>query len=363
MAHPGEANRQSASAAPVWAAEILERRQASILSDFEARLRALESPLLSDSQTGEQLKAQARAILGDIATLLRGGAAPEDELSEVIGSSRADRRIHPGESLRAALELSEAALFAVVEELTSGISRAEVAEVAAAIQRATMERVARASVSYIDRLLREASQAHIEERRRISRELHDRVANSLAVVHRNVELYEVLKEKDSARAEQKLALIRRMTEEALVSVRDLSVELRRSAIRDGIETALSDLLPTMVPSTIRASVSVRGDESLIPPHVKDEIFFILQEALRNAVAHSTAREMRVELLIDPDLVRASVRDDGRGFDPESEGFKPGAGLDSMEERAHLLGGTLRVRSRIGEGTGVEVEVPVGKHRR
>lgn len=343
-----------------WVVDVLARNREVILSDFEARLCTIQSPLVSNLQASEQLKVQAHAIIEDVIELFRTEPVSiqqsEDRLSEAIGISRAGTRMHPSVSLRAALELSDAMLFAVLKELPPHASREEVAEVASATQRVTIERVARASVSYIDSLLHEASQAHAEERRRIGRELHDRVANSLAVVHRNVDLYEVLKEENPFKAEEKLSVIRSMAREAIDSARELSAELRWSVCQEGLEAALSNLLPMVVPRDIRAVISVKGDESLVPGHVKNELFLILREALRNAVTHSGAGQIRIELSFDQDQIRAAVRDDGRGFHPESENSAPGVGLESMRERAHLLGGTFHISSHLGRGTVVAVNV-------
>ena len=345
-----------------WAAEALGRCREGILAGFEARLRERDSPLLSGSRMGEELRVQTRAIIGEVAALLQGEDVPasqeRDLLSEVIGASRARERVHPSESLGAAAELTGSMLAVIAGELPPRVPPARVAEVAAIIQRSTMERVARASVSYVDQLLREVRLSHFEERRRVSRELHDRVANSLAVAHQNLQLHEGLEGESPSRAKEKLELVRSSVRDALGSARGLSAELRRSVVREGLEVALSNLLPAIVPEDVRGEVSARGDESLVPDHTRDEIFLILREGVRNAAAHSGARSIKVEFSVEPHEVRAAVTDDGRGFDAESEDSASGTGLQSMKERARLLGGSCRMVSR-STGTRVEVCVPLG----
>ncbi|HZC18766.1 MAG TPA: PAS domain S-box protein, partial [Rubrobacteraceae bacterium] len=198
--------------------------------------------------------------------------------------------------------------------------------------------------------------AQAEERRRISRELHDRVAHSMGVVHQSLELHEALKERDPPVAEAKMELARKMAKEALTSTRNLSMELRHQEVRRGLEAALADLLRNIVPPTVRSELVVEGDETLIPPHVRNQLFLILREALRNAVAHSECDQIVIELDITPQRVAGSVEDDGRGFKTGDE--RPGGGLRSMEERAELLGSTFDMSSEPGAGTRVEVCVPL-----
>lgn len=346
-------------------ARILEKHSGEILADYLRRLRAMESPLV-EAHSGGQLEAQALYILEDVARALRGEETAteqaEQRISEDLGVSRARSNIHPSHSLRAATALSRAALHAVVDNLPpSEAPGTEVAEVSLALQEGIVKSAARAGISYIDYLLRKVYEVQAEERRRISRELHDRVAHSLAVVCKNLELYEALKTIDPARAEEKISLAQRMAEDALKSGNQICTELRISEIRDGLETALSDFLRTNVPSNIRSWVSIKGNEALIPNHVREELFLVLREAIRNALKHSNARVIKVGIVTTPSLVKASVEDNGRGFVPGDAGTSSGGiGLKSMEERVALLRGALHLRSVVGEHTRVEVEVPLAR---
>lgn len=353
------------------AADVLEAHFEVIFVSYEERLRAIESPLIADAATREQLRAQARAVLEDVATNLRGqeeqsGARNNgDPLSESIGVSRAREGVHPGESLRAAAALSEAALSIVVDNLPpSPLSRSQVAAIALAIQKSILERVARASVTYGKYLIGKLHEAHADERQRISRELHDRVAHSIMVAFRNLELYEIYQEQDPSRAGRKFELAKSTVQVALESIRTLSRELRNSSAEEGLEVALSDYLRPIASPEIEAGVSAEGDESFIAPEIRDELFLVLREAIRNAVAHSEARRINVELHTTPYGVRATVEDDGRGFEPEeSAASSGGTGLISMKERMLLLGGTFSLASGSGNGARVEIFVPLPRSGR
>jgi signal transduction histidine kinase len=351
------------------AANVLEARTDEIVAAYEARLLGMNSPLVAEPGARDQLKAQARRILGDVASSLRGEAGtapgPEDDLSASIGTMRASEGVHASESLRAvAAALSEAALSAVVDGLPpSGTSRREVAAVALAIQGSIMERVARASVSYVGYLLGKMHESHADERRRVGRELHDRVAHPIMVVFRSLELYELYESQDPLKAREKLEFAKDTAQEALKTVRGLSSELRTSVTEKGLRAALTEYLRLALPTGTQAVASVAGDETLLAPEVRDEMFLVVREAIRNATAHSSARTISVEVDILRDLIRAVVEDDGRGFDPEEVTKQAGGtGLSSMRERALILGGSLDVVSGPAKGTRVEVSVPIARTR-
>ena len=97
-----------------------------------------------------------------------------------------------------------------------------------------------------------------------------------------------------------------------------------------------------------------------PGHVRDQVFLVLREAVRNAVFHSGCGSLSVGLDIAPESIVGSVEDDGRGFDP-ADGDR-GVGLRSMRERAALLDGALRLDCKPGRGTRVEVSVPLAGDR-
>ncbi|MEJ7870631.1 MAG: sensor histidine kinase [Rubrobacteraceae bacterium] len=348
-------------------AEVIEARSEEVVAAYEERLLAMKSPLIAEAETREQVMEQARAVLVEVATDLRGRkAAPdaqqsEDSLSENIGASRASGNVHAVHSLRAVVAFSEAALSVVVDNLPPSSSLGgEVAAVALTIQKIFMERVTRAALAYANYLLEKAHESHADERRRISRELHDRVAHSIMVAFRSLEIFELYRTRDPAKAEVRLELAKSTTQEALELTRSLSRELRSTSAEEGLEVALSDLLSVSVPQEIQSRVSVEGDESLVTPQVRDELFLIIREGIRNAVTHSRASRITVKVAISEILVRAVVEDDGRGFAtgekaPRDSG---GTGLASMKERASLLGGTLNLVTVPGKGTGVEVFLPL-----
>jgi PAS domain S-box-containing protein len=201
--------------------------------------------------------------------------------------------------------------------------------------------------------------AHAEtaERKRISRELHDRVAHSMGVAHQSLQLYEALAETDPVRAHGKLHTAKEMMKTALEQTRNLSMELRRSETENGLIPALQDLLEVAVPDGVSAELSTSGAKSQLSDHQRGQLYLILREAVRNAVRHSGCRRLTVGLHITSEEVSGYVEDDGSGFEGNGE-TQGGLGLRSIRERAALLEGTAEVYSSQKGGAGVQVCLPL-----
>ena len=206
------------------------------------------------------------------------------------------------------------------------------------------------------RMLETTSRVRAAERERISRELHDRVAHDMAVVHQSLQLFQALDASEDSRESERLSRAVETARSALDATRDLASELRRSAAEDSVEDALREFLGVYVPEEIETKFSFDGDESSVPEHVRGQLYLILREAVRNALKHSGCQSMKVELWIVNGSISGSVVDDGCGF--EVDGDHEGVGLSSMRERAELLNGSLRLTSGSDEGTKMEVSVPL-----
>jgi signal transduction histidine kinase len=200
----------------------------------------------------------------------------------------------------------------------------------------------------------ERTRAH--ERRTIGRELHDRVAHTMGVVHQSLLLYEAYRQQDPENAEEKLQLAKRMSREAMKDTRDLSQTLSLSEHEEEeleLEAALSEVLRDVVPPEMESKLSVVGDEGAVSDEVREQLFLVLREAVRNTVSHSGASKVSVEVRTDEERIVGVVEDDGRGFERKSSERAEAGGLAYMAERASLLGGTCSIESAPGEGTRVE----------
>jgi signal transduction histidine kinase len=216
------------------------------------------------------------------------------------------------------------------------------------------------------------ARAEAAERERINRELHDRVAHTMGVAHQSLELFSALAERAPERAREKLELAKEATRMALDQTRGLSAQLARhqaEETRDGLTSALRELLETHLPDGVEGDLSATGDETAIPPPVREQTYLVMREAVRNAVAHSGSKRVGVGIEVDGGELRGRVEDDGGGFEPrggsgggsndgEDGGSAAGVGLRSMRERTEMLGGRLEISSMRGRGTAVEVRIPL-----
>ena len=345
------------------AARILEDRFGEIFADYERLLRGMNSLLIvGDGTTPEQLETNARSVIERAASVLRGEegslVAVEEEIYRNIESSEEPLNPHPDESFRAGVALCKAAVGVVVRDLTPGVPPEKIAGIALALQEIVMDRVSRmVMASYVDYLLTKVEETQFEERRRYSRELHDRLAHQMTVVTQSLKLFGAFRESDPERAEKRLALAEESANESLELMREFSKELRLSETSDGLRIAIGNLMRISVPEGVEYEVSVQGEEKHLPDYVRDQLYMVLREGVRNAVSHSGGHRIEVEVGITPRHVAAKVRDHGTGFDPE-DGTTEGLGLSSMEERVSLLGGTFELVSEPGGGASVVVRLPL-----
>ncbi|WP_219974252.1 sensor histidine kinase [Rubrobacter xylanophilus] len=347
------------------AARVLEEHAEEIVEDYERRLERAQSLLLSGEGVSRAgLREQARTLLRLAAEALRGRERPELRVGEEISRNQeaaGEPLSHPpDESFRAGLELSKAALERVLGELDlSGEPPGEVLRLSLRVQEAIMDHTAReAMISHVDYLLAKLTEVQAEERRRLSRELHDRLAHSMALVAQSLELHEALAGSDPETARERLHRAAEAARRSVEAARNLARELRGSEASQGLELALQNLLEATVPAGVRTKISFSGDEGHMPDHVRDQLYMILREGIRNAVAHSETEALVLEVTVSPEEVRAAVTDHGKGF--EASSGTEGVGLASMRERAQLLRGEFRLRTSLGEGTRVEVRIPLGR---
>jgi len=140
-------------------------------------------------------------------------------------------------------------------------------------------------------------------------------------------------------------------------MREFSQELRETETSDGLRIALENLMRISVPEAVEARVLFEGEEEHLPDYVRDQMYMILREGVRTAVAHSNADDVVVEVNISPREVVARVWDQGPGFE-NSEAVTEGVGLKSMRERAELLDGSFEIATEPERGTVVKVRLPL-----
>jgi signal transduction histidine kinase len=206
------------------------------------------------------------------------------------------------------------------------------------------------------RLFEQAQQvATTEERQRLARELHDAVTQTLFSASLIAEVLPRLWARDPELGLRRLDELRRLTRGALAEMRTLLLELRPAAL---VETPFNQLLNQLALSVAsRSNLDVKvhtdGEQFRLPADVQIGLYRIVQEALNNTLKHAAANHAVVTLHWRGQNVRLRICDDGKGFDTS----RPPAGrlgLSIIHERASAMGARLRVASRPGAGTRINL---------
>ena len=204
--------------------------------------------------------------------------------------------------------------------------------------------------------------AQEEERRSISRELHDEVGQALTgALVEMANLSTSIRARDLDRVAAGARDIKRQIESSISVVRNMALLLRPSMLDDlGLLPALEWQAREVGK---RNGLRIKVDAGQLPEELPEEhktcVYRIVQEALHNVVQHSGANSVSVNVSVSPDadFLLLAVRDDGRGFDPRRQ---RGMGLLGIEERVGHLGGTFTVESQPGQGTTLKVKLPLVK---
>jgi len=201
--------------------------------------------------------------------------------------------------------------------------------------------------------------AQEEERRRVSRELHDEIGQSLTALIMNVGSAEAAIPPGSDALRRHLGEIQGLLAMTLEEIRRLMVDLRPTLLDDlGLIPAIQWFAEThLARAGIEPVLKIGGPRRRLSPQVETALFRVVQEAITNIVRHSGAGRATVRLEFRDGVVAAEISDDGKGFDPESA--RDGLGLLGMEERVTLLGGRWRIESGAGAGTRISIEIPLG----
>jgi signal transduction histidine kinase len=207
----------------------------------------------------------------------------------------------------------------------------------------------------------------VNERTRIARDLHDTLLQSFHALLLNLQTASNLLPARPEQAKQKLNRSIDQADQAITEGMDAVQDLRLSTMETNnlavAIKAIGEELSAAGTSQNGAAVfqvGVEGTPRNLHPTIRDELYRIAVEAVRNAFRHAQARQIEVDLRYDETQFQLQVRDDGKGIDPKvlgEDGRAGHFGLPGMSERANLIGGKLSVRSEPDSGTEVELKVP------
>jgi signal transduction histidine kinase len=199
-----------------------------------------------------------------------------------------------------------------------------------------------------------------EERRRISRELHDEVGQSLLVVRLYLEMIQGMVGDENKQASVKLADTRKVVEDVIVEMRRLISALSPSVLQAlGLPASIRQFVRNLgrtFPGRVRVRMS---DLDGLPEGPKIMMYRLVQECFTNAVKHSDADNVSLQVSRKNGSVYIKLQGDGIGFDvKDAAGKRESFGLAGMRERVALLGGEIDIQTNPGEGTKVSIAIPV-----
>jgi signal transduction histidine kinase len=213
-------------------------------------------------------------------------------------------------------------------------------------------------------LLQRLITAQEDERKRVARELHDQLGQALGGLAFKIKATRSLIKADTDRAYQELDHTGMLIQDATDQMYDLILALRPSVLDDlGLTSALRAHAERLLDGTgIAFSLESSGSNQRLPTEVETALYRIFQEALHNVVRHSDANCVSLELDYQEGIFRGIIRDNGQGFDLESgqcngDGRR-GLGLLGIQERIGLIGGQIEIRSQLGQGVEICIEIPL-----
>ena len=204
------------------------------------------------------------------------------------------------------------------------------------------------------------TKAQEEERRRLSRELHDGLGPSLATAANRLRACQSLIHSDPASAEREIEDVSLFLRGQILEIRRLIYELRPIALDQlGLVGALRQHLERFSREAGIDAILVANAETPLDSLTEVSIFRVVQECLSNVQKHAEATKVDVVLNTTPESIELAVGDNGRGFDltGDDAGSSQGVGLLSIRERAELLHGSATVETKAGEGCVVRLLLP------
>jgi two-component system sensor histidine kinase DegS len=231
------------------------------------------------------------------------------------------------------------------------------------IENARLYQAAQEREKRLGELLHQVVEAQEMERQRIARELHDATGQSLTAVALGLRGVESTLATNPAKAIAQLRELKGYSTDALGELRHIIADLRPSQLDDlGLVAALQWYVQEFEKRyDVHAEFVLEGERQRLPQEYQIVLFRIAQEALTNIGKHAHATKATVRLEFELRQLRLTIRDNGRGFDPERvlrESRPAGWGLVGMQERTLLLGGDFQVESDPEEGTCIQVTAPL-----
>jgi signal transduction histidine kinase len=196
------------------------------------------------------------------------------------------------------------------------------------------------------------------ERKRIASELHDGLGQNLLIIANRAKMG--LKKEKVSLMQKEFEIISSSAIESINDVRKIAYNLHPLQIEDvGITTAIESMLKriaTLIDNKL--SFTIENIDDSLTEEKRIHFYRVIQETLNNAIKHSSAENIEVIVVKEEQSIRAIIKDNGKGFNPDIK--KEGYGLRSLNERIKILGGQFTIDSSPGTGTIIKIIIPTEK---
>lgn len=200
----------------------------------------------------------------------------------------------------------------------------------------------------------------LQEKERISRDLHDNVGSQLTIISSGIDNAAYLAEKQKLSPE-KLLQINETVRETVQNLRDSIWATHQNEISvENFKTRLRQYLAKSVNDNLTFQVNLAGKDMLLSSTLALTLFRIIQEAIQNSLKHAKASEISIIGQFDDERSIIEITDNGTGFDPNQTAKTESYGLNNMKQRIENLAGNLTIASKLNEGTKITLEFPTNR---
>jgi signal transduction histidine kinase len=360
------------------AALDIEQLRSRILGTCDAKFRQLDGTVFIGEEARLECQRQVAGIVDDFLQSLVRGTMVIDERSVMeaaeLGAKLLVNAISPAAFARSSAAIFDVASAAVLELISGdpdcnanpGSADGEVAQrlfiALRALHHSAAERFQLAADRYEEVVLQQATEVQASDRLRLARRIHDEVGNDLSLAIRYLDLHDAYQATDPGRAGDRVSAARHTLRRVLEAVRLPASALRLEPPVVNIGLALSSFLRAFEASDVVLGIRVDADEAKIPENIRNELFIIVREALKNAITHARAHQVRATVSIVAGSIEAKIEDDGVGIRASGDHPQPlGDGMTSMRERTELLGGRFSVSVGSLAGSRIEICIPLPEH--
>jgi two-component system CheB/CheR fusion protein len=321
------------------------------------RLAAEQAPV-EDLELEQNAGLQPRTVLVNARTVQRDGERQMLIAVEDITVQKQAQRIlfSEREKLKVRVQAGVVELAQTVETLhTESIGRKQAESALQESQTALLQ-----NRGELRALAANLLQSQGDERRRLSRELHDDLSQKVAKLQFDVETLEQELPSDFPLWKTGLLSIRDEVGALSNDIRRIAYQLHPSSLDHlGLSVALRSLCNEFAErEKLHVKFVARKVPRQIPADIASSLYRVVQEALRNVAKHAGTTEVSLTLAGAPDRLSLTIRDNGTGFDPRSVQGKGGLGLISMQERVRLVNGEFSLTARPGHGVSIAIQVPL-----